>query len=132
MIFISPQIAAEKIEDDNNARYKFRTLTKEEVLNLPISRQHYTKVTQPIVMRYKSTPHVVLSLKSDKSNTQQLLPLVNSDNHAVNWMSDDSSKYYLFWDDVDSENKIIYYDENNNYIKNKDVKYSGLWLGELY
>lgn len=141
IIFGSPQMSIEDtgkeemVDGDGIDRYKckiynYYSLTEEEANKIPIAREHVTRTTQPIVMRYKSTPHVVLSLKSDKSNTQQLLPLVNADNYAVNWMPNNPNKFYLFWDNVKSENKITYYDENNNYIT--DVKYSGLWLGELY
>lgn len=79
--------------------------------------------TNPIVMRYKSTPHIVISLSNKEK--QQILPVVK-DNLLSHWWTDNGSTHYYVWDKEEFPKKIKYDKINSNLI------YSGLFLAELY
>lgn len=120
----SPHLGYYYINNDTIG-YKTLNLTQVEQLAYSLSNEGNIQ-TDPIIMRYKSTPHAVISFKGD-ANTQNILPTINGKNSYSN---DVWSNYKPFWQTSKSsyiKQQKPLYNFNNNI-----SDYTGLWLAELY
>lgn len=104
---------------------------------------HSFKVNDPISIKYKSTPHAVISLNYTKTNKIVVLPSlfdIDYNNNQIimnNANTDLSENTYYFWD----KNKQItgVYQEaldtdiiGASTIAPANIEYGYLWMGELY
>ena len=104
-----------------------KLLTPSQALDLYGSYNSGAINTNPIQMRYKSTPHIVISLSNkagQQEDTQQILPVVNG-NVLNDWWANDNSQHKYVWDSTTKPKKIEYKEIN-------PTQYSGLFLAELY
>ena len=102
----------------------------------------------PISMRYKSTPHIVMALNYTKDNKQVILPTLQDGEYTypstlnkwdINKIGNyNSNAYKPFWD-IDNNCKGIYQDAldvdlraYNNSLSGYSIEYGWLWLGEIY
>lgn len=102
--------------------------------------------TDPVRIKYKSTPHAVLALNYTTSGAQRILPTIQDYNVGyptttdiwnVNYVGGNvTSKQHLFWDKNKNINSI-----SQDVIKTGitgdvsmmgGIQYGWLWLGELY
>lgn len=93
--------------------------------NVDGGRRRQWSSTDPIRMKYKSTPHAVIVLPKFNGDTQVVLPtisdIIGSESHTV---LDDNTILPAFWD----ENLKYIHQETSSLDINDDF----LWLGELY
>lgn len=84
--------------------------------------------SDPIRMKYKSTPHAVLVLDNLTDYTQIILPRMEG--YPYGYEADKGRiGYKVFWD----EELSGYYSHSiDNIGKNSDFNYGYLWIGELY
>ena len=102
--------------------------------------------TDPVRIKYKSTPHAVLALNYTTSGAQRILPTIQDYNVGLTTITDIwnvnyvggnvTSKQHLFWDKNKNINSI-----SQDIIKTGitgdvsimgGIQYGWLWLGELY
>lgn len=91
--------------------------------------------TDPVSIKYKSTPHVVIALNYTEDNKQNILPTLYQSGYAglggynINYVGIEYDNQYLPWDigckgvNQDLINRNIFADSN---------KYGFSWLAELY
>lgn len=126
------QIAAMMYADtDNNNPQGIAGLNKEYADKiLPMYKEHENKSYGYIRVRYKSTPHIVLSLKGD-STLQRYLPCLMENGKVINnTPTGTSSTWKPFWQ-ASTSNYINDFQSIGTYDKSK-FEYSGLWLAEFY
>lgn len=120
----SPQVGFFMLPNAQDITIRSLNLTQVNALPYVLANEGSIQ-TDPIIMRYKSTPHAVISLKGDDI-TQNILPTVNGKNkYAIGFY--EGSK--PFWQT-----------ENGQFIKVQDPlhnfeelsNYTGLWLAEIY
>ena len=97
----------------------------------------------PVRIKYKSTPHVVMALNYTEDNRQIILPTIydnntdNSDNWSINHLNQTFNPYDgLFWEE-EKKTSGIYQETLDTNIRgdasnNRSIQYGFLWLGELY
>lgn len=102
--------------------------------------------TDPVRIKYKSTPHAVLALNYTTSGAQRILPTIQDYNVGyptttdiwnVNYVGGNvTSKQHLFWDKNKNINSIsqdvIKTDITGDVSMMGGIQYGWLWLGELY
>ena len=97
--------------------------------------------TDPVRMKYKSTPHAVLALNYSLNGSQRILPTITDTNVGtetwnINYVGGNlPSGKHMFWDKAKSTN--ISQDVISTGIRGKETSFGGLqhgwlWLGELY
>lgn len=119
----SPQVGVFRAE----GQLYTRSLNLQQVENLPYMLANEGNIqTDPIIMRYKSTPHAVISFKGD-ANTQNILPTINGKNSYSN---DIWSNYKPFWQT--SKSSYIKQQKPLYNFNDSIFEYTGLWLAELY
>ena len=119
----SPQIGVYKVTGGKSQV----SLNLQQVYNLPFVLANEGSIqTDPIIMRYKSTPHAVISFKGDV-NTQNILPTINNKNICGIDVWPGSKP---FWQT--SEFSYIKYQEPLYKFNDNISEYTGLWLAELY
>ena len=106
--------------------YRYLDNLHEEDSTIKYSRYIYndtkTVSTDPVSIKYKSTPHLVIALAQSNSSTQVILPRCN--NGATTTTSYGSS-HKVFWGDITTISQ--------DHLTSVDVGGEGyLWLGELY
>lgn len=111
-----------------------------EIIPESYSDQRYS--TDPVSMKYKSSPHAVLALKYTDSEKQLILPTIydgdkNSEQWKVNFMGSDTDKGYPFWNK--DGNSYVHQDviDLGDYFvspaaSGTGVDFGFLWLAELY
>ena len=102
--------------------------------------------TDPVRIKYKSTPHAVLALNYTTSGAQRILPTIQdyntdypttTDIWNVNYVGDNVTPgQHLFWDknkDISSISQDVITTGITGDISGKGgIQYGWLWLGELY
>ena len=102
--------------------------------------------TDPVRIKYKSTPHAVLALNYTTSGAQRILPTIQDYNTGyptttdiwnVNYVGDNvTSGQHLFWDknkDISSISQdVITTGITGDVSERGGIQYGWLWLGELY
>lgn len=102
--------------------------------------------TDPVRIKYKSTPHAVLALNYTTSGAQRILPTIQDYNVGyptttdiwnVNYVGGNvTSKQHLFWDKNKNINSISQDVINTGITGDASmmggIQYGWLWLGELY
>lgn len=102
--------------------------------------------TDPVRIKYKSTPHAVLALNYTTSGAQRILPTIQDYNVGyptttdiwnVNYVGGDvTSEQHLFWDknkDISSISQdVITTGITGDVSMIGGIQYGWLWLGELY
>lgn len=102
--------------------------------------------TDPVRIKYKSTPHAVLALNYTTSGAQRILPTIQDYNVGyptttdiwnVNYVGGDvTSEQHLFWDknkDISSISQdVITTGITGDVSMMGGIQYGWLWLGELY
>lgn len=101
--------------------------------------------TDPIRMKYKSTPHAVIALNYDKNHYQRILPTIKDGNMGnpldvwnVNYIDTIYSSNHQFWDrnrickGVSQDALALNLSDINGSYSGYSVEYGYLWLGELY
>lgn len=97
--------------------------------------------TDPVRMKYKSTPHAVLALNYSLNGSQRILPTITDTNVGtetwnINYVGGSlPSGKHMFWDKAKSTN--VSQDVISTGIRGKETSFGGLqhgwlWLGELY
>ena len=97
--------------------------------------------TDPVRMKYKSTPHAVLALNYSLNGSQRILPTITDTNVGtetwnINYVGGSlPSGKHMFWDKAKSTN--VSQDVISTGIGGKETSFGGLqhgwlWLGELY
>lgn len=117
-----PQIAI------NSDTKDYFTLNVQESQKLPpITSQGHIN-SNPIQMRYKSTPHVVVTMCSSYPEHQYVLPKLNSNVDFKNWwlLTEDTLDNYKFIWDVEGKLYKLNYKDYNIY------NYNSLFLAEIY
>ena len=101
------------------------------------------KGTDPVSMKYKSTPHAVLALNYTKSKQQRVLPTITDYDYDMgSWMVNSvsgnvTSGQHMFWD-KDAVTKSISQDSVRGIVDDttgysaRTIGYGWFWLGELY
>lgn len=100
--------------------------------------------TDPVRMKYKSTPHAVLALNHTTSGGQRILPTIQDvdvpgygEPWIVNFILGPLGTETLFWDKGKNTNTLFAQDILTTGIKGNignigGLQYGWLWLGELY
>lgn len=97
--------------------------------------------TDPVRIKYKSTPHAVLALNYSTSGAQRVLPTIRdgdySDSWNVNYVGGNySSGTHVFWDKSKSINSVSQDVLTTNIFGPvsalPSIQHGWLWLGELY
>lgn len=101
--------------------------------------------TDPVRMKYKSTPHAVLALNHTTSGGQRILPTIQDVNvpgygepWAINFILGPLGVETLFWDKGRNTNTLFaqdiltYTGIKGNIGEIGGLQYGWLWLGELY
>lgn len=100
--------------------------------------------TDPVRMKYKSTPHAVLALNHTTSGGQRILPTIQDvdvpgygEPWAINFILGPLGTETLFWDKGRNTNTLLAQDILTTGIKGNigeigGLQYGWLWLGELY
>lgn len=127
--YSDPHIA--RIESLKPIINRLISLTPEEADLVNPMCNHESIQTDPIIMKYKSSPHIVISFKGDNKRQQRYLPnLLKNGNHINRQPTVITDKWKPFWqcansDYINDTKPIAAYDISN-------FDYSGLWLAELY
>ena len=107
-----------------------------------LTRQTYG--TDPVRIKYKSSPHAVFALNYTKDGKQVILPTNKETNYSSTWNVNDgnwepSFGLHGFWDprakdpEASSINAVVYQDAISQYTSDVyDNNYGYLFLGELY
>lgn len=101
--------------------------------------------TDPVRIKYKSTPHAVLALNYSDSGGQRVLPTIkDGDNIYGTWnvnyishkLSSPTNKIHFFWDKKMKTDWVLQDILSTNVIGPisdiPSIQYGWLWLGELY
>lgn len=98
--------------------------------------------TDPVRIKYKSTPHAVLALNYTTSGAQRILPNIKDGNYSDTWFvnAQDSgapSGQHMYWDKSGSaksvsQDTIIYGAPRGPISTVPSIQHGWLWLGELY
>lgn len=103
--------------------------------------------TDPVRIKYKSTPHAVIALNYTAEGNQRVLPTIQDgnidtgDSWDVNYIggpiNKNSNSNVLFWDKRNKFDSTIHQDVIETGIKGnlkniKSLQYGWFWLGELY
>lgn len=98
--------------------------------------------TDPVRIKYKSTPHAVLALNYTTSGAQRILPNIQDGNYNDTWLvnAQDSgapSGQHMYWDKSGStksvsQDTIIYGAPIGPISTVPSIQHGWLWLGELY
>ena len=97
--------------------------------------------TDPIRMKYKSTPHAVLALNYSLDGSQRILPTITDANLGtetwdINYVGGDLKHHKcMFWDKAKSTNvsqDVIYTGIIGREELVNSIQHGWLWLGELY
>lgn len=97
--------------------------------------------TDPVRIKYKSTPHAVLALNYSTSGTQRVLPTIKDGDPSKSWNvnyvgGNYSSGTHVFWDKSKSINSVSQDVLTTNIFGPVSVlpsiQHGWLWLGELY
>lgn len=100
-----------------------------------------TTGTDPVRIKYKSTPHAVLALNYSTSGAQRVLPTIkdgdSSESWNVNYVGGNySSGTHVFWDKSKSINSVSQDVITTNIFGPvsalPSIQHGWLWLGELY
>lgn len=131
------------IEIDANANAHLLFSSDYVKMDSTYSKQNFG--TDPVRIKYKSTPHVVMALNYSKSKAQRVLPTIqdtNADSLSPDWNvnyvdnTDLNLSKYLFWD-KSRKFKAVSQDVIDTGITGNikgmgSLQYGWLWLGELY
>ena len=80
--------------------------------------------TDPVSIKYKSSPHLVMAFNGSDANTQRILPThENAEHQGVNWSQDSTNQNSLFW-----KEGLKYVSQD---IIPQQMSVGYLWLGEL-
>lgn len=98
--------------------------------------------TDPVRIKYKSTPHAVLALNYTKSGAQRILPNIKDGDYDDTWFvnTQDSgapSGQHMYWDKSGStkrvsQDTIIAGAPRGPILAVSSIQHGWLWLGELY
>lgn len=98
--------------------------------------------TDPVRIKYKSTPHAVLALNYTTSGAQRILPNIKDGGHDDTWSvnaqdSDAPSGQHMYWDKSGSaksvsQDTIIAGAPRGPIFGVSSIQHGWLWLGELY
>lgn len=97
--------------------------------------------TDPVRMKYKSTPHAVLALNYSLNGSQRILPTITDTNIGtetwnINYVGGNlPSGKHMFWDKAKSTNvsqDVIFTDIRGKETSLGGLQHGWLWLGELY
>lgn len=98
--------------------------------------------TDPVRIKYKSTPHAVLALNYTTSGAQRILPNIQDGNYNNTWLvnaqnSGAPSGQHMYWDKSGStksvsQDTIIYGAPIGPIFTVPSIQHGWLWLGELY
>lgn len=98
--------------------------------------------TDPVRIKYKSTPHAVLALNYTTSGAQRILPNIKDGNHDDTWFvnaqnSGAPSGQHMYWDKSGSaksvsQDTIIDGAPRGPIFGVSSIQHGWLWLGELY
>lgn len=103
-----------------------------------------TTGTDPVRIKYKSTPHAILALNHTTSGGQRILPTIMDvdnpgygDSWIVNFITGPLGDSILFWDKGKNTNTLFSQDVLTTGIRGNidnigGLQYGWLWLGELY
>lgn len=100
-----------------------------------ISNEKNAYGTDPVNIKYKSTPHAVLALNYTKDRKQNVLPTLYQSGYAghggynINYIGVDYGDQYLPWD---TTCKGVHQDLLNRSIFSNSDTYGFSWLAELY
>ena len=96
--------------------------------------------TDPVRIKYKSTPHAVLALNYSKTGEQRILPTIKDGDNSTSWSVNDQSKYtdrknHVYWDKTE-KGKFVSQDiitaPKGPISSVLSIQHGWLWLGELY
>lgn len=98
--------------------------------------------TDPVRIKYKSTPHAVLALNYTTSGAQRILPNIKDGDHDDTWFvnaqnSGAPSGQHMYWDKSGStksvsQDTIIVGAPRGPIFGVSSIQHGWLWLGELY
>jgi hypothetical protein len=122
--FMSPQINISEKDDFGTLTIirEGSIYTPDEALNKWFPWNPIAATTNPIIMRYKSSPHIVINLQKNGIN-EQILPVVNRNRIDDFWSASDSDQYYPW--DTSKPLPLQYTDVSVR-------EFGGLFLAELY
>ena len=96
--------------------------------------------TDPVRIKYKSTPHAVLALNYSKTGEQRILPTIKDGDNSTSWSVNAQSKYtdrknHVYWDKTE-KGKFVSQDiitaPKGPISSVLSIQHGWLWLGELY
>lgn len=99
-----------------------------------------TTGTDPVRIKYKSTPHAVLALNYSKTGEQRILPTIKDGDNSTSWSVNAQSKYtdrknHVYWDKTE-KGKFVSQDiitaPKGPISSVLSIQHGWLWLGELY
>ena len=107
------------------------------------SYSDYVTGTDPVRMKYKSTPHAVLALNYTTNNYQRVLPTIEDANnprtYGTFWKINDANDTHTtiaFWDKnkktLGVSQDVVSLGLDRNIYNIGGLQYGWLWLGELY
>lgn len=98
--------------------------------------------TDPVRIKYKSTPHAVLALNYTTSGAQRILPNIKDGDHNNTWFvnaqnSSAPSRYHMYWDKSGSTKNVSQDTITTGAPRGpisavSSIQHGWLWLGELY
>ena len=98
--------------------------------------------TDPVRIKYKSTPHAVLALNYTTSGAQRILPNIKDGNYDDTWFvnsqnSDAPNGQHMYWDKSGntknvSQDTIVIGAPRGPIFGVSSIQHGWLWLGELY
>lgn len=97
--------------------------------------------TDPVRIKYKSTPHAVLALNFTTSGAQRILPTIQDSDYTELWSVnlqsiDSSASNHMYWDKSGNlknvSQSIITMPPSGPVSTIKSFQHGWLWLGELY
>ena len=109
---------------------------------IQVSDEFTTQITgtDPVRIKYKSTPHAVLALNYSKTGEQRILPTIKDGDNSTSWSVNAQSKYtdrknHVYWDKTE-RGKFVSQDiitaPKGPISSVLSIQHGWLWLGELY
>ena len=109
---------------------------------IQVSDEFTTQITgtDPVRIKYKSTPHAVLALNYSKTGEQRILPTIKDGDNSTSWSVNAQSKYtdrknHVYWDKTE-KGKFVSQDiitaPKGPISSVLSIQHGWLWLGELY
>lgn len=109
---------------------------------IQVSDKFTTQITgtDPVRIKYKSTPHAVLALNYSKTGEQRILPTIKDGDASTSWSVNAQSKYtgrknHVYWDKTE-KGKFVSQDiitaPKGPISSVLSIQHGWLWLGELY